>query len=476
MPQFPRHSSQRSLTTQQPEPLRREAGEQAGVATEALGAVQKMAVTLDNAMITAQVNSFKANKGVFLTDLKNRAALDPDQNAKDKYFKELSDYQKNALKDMSPRARQEAQLELQSDARLSQIWLEGTFFKKQANEAVKNLAVGVEGKLNNALMSTTPRDFSYQATQAMQQIRDNLAAGFITPDEGKRMQEKFKEDLRLGVIDRDLYNAPEDFKANAKEGKYQFKNKKEESDKLAKADALIKAEEAHEKWQATQVNTLGCYDLSNALLTGTINHNLITEMNRQGQIDDETAAIFDQIIVKGEYAIPKDPTQPDYFLRLLDESLDDKTESLDIMKRAAQSYGNKEMGSSQYAWFVGEAKRKLDQQQKGDATGNKVFKGCISALKGYAKLVNPKTYVNVAAGMAKEFINKTQSGVAPQAALNEVVKEQISVMHPATNFLNDVPNAVISEKEDLSVIFDAPSKATATHVWRNGKLVAAKDR
>jgi len=157
MPSFPRTSSQRSLTTQQPRAFRsdadyrNDAAANTKIATTAIQAIQDTAIKWDNAMTTSQLNAFKAQKGVFLADVKSRATLDPDQNAGEKYIKEIEDYSKNAFKGMSERAKREAALELQTDVQMAKIQVGGIFQKKIISQAKLGLTDSLEGYKQNIL-------------------------------------------------------------------------------------------------------------------------------------------------------------------------------------------------------------------------------------------------------------------------------------------------------------------------------------
>jgi hypothetical protein len=427
MAEFPRHSAQRQLTTQQPEVLRRDAQDRAQITTKALSDVTDMAVKLDNAFITSQLNAVKAEKGVFLAKAKNDALLDPNSNNMDKHLKVISDYKKNGLKDISPRARQQAQLEFDTDIALAEIQIQGIFQKKVIDESVKNLAVSLETKLDAALSTTNPAEFSKQITQAVAQINDNVLTGIISPDEGKRLKEKYKEDLRLGIIDRDLYSDPLRFKSNINKGVYQFKNEKEKATKLGIADDSIKAAENLDKWHERQIHTTNAYDLSNQLLQRTLSPEGVKQVYREGKIDFETAAIFEEVLTTGNYAIPDETKlgKPDFLLRLLDDVLDDKTASLDVMKQAARAFGRKDIGANQYAYFVNEANKKFARMQKGEkGWGDELLKGAVESIKNFAKFTSPTGHALTAANLLSRFIDRLQNGTSPEIASDEVIRQE----------------------------------------------------
>jgi len=430
MPNFPRHSSGASLTTQQPRAFRNDADFRNDaavnnkIASTAISAIQDTAVKWNDALVTSQVNAFKAQKGIFMADVKSRATLDPDQNAADKYLKEVEDYNKNALKGMSEMAKREAGAELFSDTEIAKIQINGVFQKKIIAESAKNLTTSLDGYRKEILNTGSPAEMGKSYTAAYKQIDTNVATNIISPDEGKRLKTKFDEDVRTGLIDRDLYSNPKGFKQNVKD--YEFKDEKERSDKIAKADGLIQAEKKKVEWEEKQINTLGAYDLSNAMLSKSITHGMIKDMYNKGMIDSNTAAIFDEIVVNKAFEIPPDTKtgKPDFFLRLLDEVGDDKTEALDILKHAAKAYGSGGMGANQYAYFVNEANERFNREKKGESWGDKLYQGTVKGLKAWSKNINEDDAFMVK--LLKSFLDKAQSGESIEGAAQSA-KSEIAV-------------------------------------------------
>ena len=185
-------------------------------------------------------------------------------------------------------------------------------------------------------------------------------------------------------------------------------------------------------WEIKQANIQGAFDLSQGLLDGTLTPAQIRQGQREGRWTSEVAAIFDTVLTKGEYLIPETTAlgKPEYFLRLLDASLDDKTEVMKILKDATIAYGRKEMGANQYAWFIQEAKKKFERQNKGwfglDKT-SQTYRTSVLGIKNFATVLfgvgDPQ------AGeyeMLNALMERTQKGQAPEIAATEIIEEKLN--------------------------------------------------
>lgn len=434
MAEFPRYSSQRQLTTRQPLAFTKgdyrtgEAKARGQIVTNALSDIQQATELWENALVTSQLNAFKANKGVFLSDIKSRATLEEDQNAGDKYLKELDDWKKDALNDMSERAKKQATLELDTDYALTYSQINGIFQKKIIAQSQLNLTGAIEGYKKEALATSNRAESAKVINAAFDQIERNVNDGIISPDAGENLKNKFKEDLRTGEIERDLYTNPIEFKSRASKGAYIFSTAKEKSDYLGKADTLIKAEENLAKWEEKQLYTMGAYEASTGLLDRSLTPEAVKDMYRRGKIDSETAAIFDEVLTNKDFIIPDSTTlgKPDFFLRLLDEAMDDKTESLAVMKQAARAYGKGEIGSNQYAYFINEANKKFERFKKGEQQGNGILRNIINGIKSYVANT-PKRAVEqqkIQSNMLRSFIDRIMGNEDPEKAAEDVIREQ----------------------------------------------------
>jgi len=435
MPEFPRAHSSASLTTQKPRADRNDADYRSDAAVRSkqdasfLASVKDTTVKWNDAVVTSQVNAFKAQKGIFMADVKSRAQLDPDQNNANKYIKEIDDYNKRAFNGMSEQAKLAAGAELFVDSEVAKIQINGVFQKKVIVEGVKNLTTSIEGYKQEVINTGNASELGKSYVSAMQTIDVNVATNVISPDEGKRLKAKFVEEVRTGLIDRDLYGNPEGFKKNI--ANYKFKDEKERSDKLAKADGLIKAAKTKADWEEQQINTLGCYDLSNALLNKTLSHDMIVNMYDRGMIDSETATIFDEIVVNGKIDVP-DTTKtgkPDFFFRLLEEAGDDKTAALDVMKHAAKAYSGGGMGFNQYAYFINKANKKLGQAQQGKNWGDAILQGATAGLKGWIEAMLPAGG-ELASNALMSYVDKLQKGDEPEVAKEKVIEEVQKATNP----------------------------------------------
>jgi len=183
-------------------------------------------------------------------------------------------------------------------------------------------------------------------------------------------------------------------------------------------------------WEIEQTNIQGAFDLSQGLLDKTLTPAQVRQAHGEGRITSEIAAIFDGVLSKGKFDIPETTTlgKPEYFLKLLDISLDDKTEVMKILKDATIAYGRKEMDANQYAWFIQEAKKKFDRHNKGwfglDET-SKAYKISALGIKSFTQTLFGITDFGAEAEMQKLLMERTQKGIAPQIAEQEIIKEKI---------------------------------------------------
>ena len=435
MPEFPRYHSQGKLTTQkrrafrEDADIRNEAAGYANLATEAVGKIQKAAMQWERAMVVSQVNAYEAKKRATMADIQARAQNDPDQNNAEVYKKEVEEWNKSALDGMSSMAKRQVGASHIADTSIANTKIDSIFRGKTMKNYQDNLVVAVEGYKDGAINAITAEELRYQLTGAYNAIEMNVQGGIISRDEGKRMRAELDEDVRIGQIEQRVYGDPKGFKQDI--SAYDFKDAKERRTYLDKANSIIKSNRKAVEWEEQQINTMGAYDLSNAMLDKSISHKMITDMYEEGKIDSDTAAIFDEIVVKGVYKIPSDTKKgkPDFFLRLLKEAGDDDAEALDILKGAAKAYGAGSLGANQYAYFVNEANKRLKRRKTGESWGSKAFKGAVGAVKSFAKSVFGKDK-QAEAEMQRDMIDEIQGGADPDVAAQRVIEKKQKAMNP----------------------------------------------
>ena len=75
----------------------------------------------------------------------------------------------------------------------------------------------------------------------------------------------------------------------------------------------------------------------------------------------------------------------------------------------------------------------------------------------------------------KELMNGVDKGEITEGNIDEasqkIIKEEIVSQNPQVGLLDDVPNAIVSENEELSTVFDGKTGTKADYEWRDGKLI-----
>ena len=173
---------------------------------------------------------------------------------------------------------------------------------------------------------------------------------------------------------------------------------------------------------------MGAYEASKGLLDRSLTSQGIKDMYNNGKIDSETAAIFDEVLTNKDFLVP-DSTKlgkPDFFLKLLDDALDDETESLAVMKQAARAYGKTELGSNQYGYFINEANKKFERLKKGQKQGDGVLRNIVNGIKSYVGNTPKRTFEQhkIQSDMLRSFIDKIMGNTPPEEAAEEVIMEQ----------------------------------------------------
>lgn len=442
MPEFPRTSSRRALTTQQPAAFRQDADyrKDAAANTEitrrALEVATAIAIKWDDALVTSQLNSFKAQKGIILADIKSRASLDPDQNNAEIYLKELDDYSKKAFDGMSERAKNDASIELATDVEMAKIQVGGIFQKKVIAQAGLTLETGLEGSVKDILSTFNPAETQKKMFEAYAMIQRNVTNSIISFDDGVRRKEEFDEDVRIGLIDRDLYGDPAGFKKNAKS--YDFKNEKEKSDKLATADKLIAKREAEIK-QAEKIVFDG---EESGLIEMMINKqdangNPVSDVDlimlaKTKMNDGRIRPSFAKTYIKGLESVKPKPSKLEN-IKVYNELVGKQ------VALKSKEFGWKEAAfedRAQYRADVLEAwnKGNITVKEMENFTGKETKKymndpnvrNAIKQVTAQASLYDsPEAKAEVQAEMHFALVNKIIAGQDPNAALQDVIRERM---------------------------------------------------
>ena len=273
MPQFPRHESERQLTTQQPSVLA--AGDSQGAilekTAEVAGKATDLAVKWANAVDTIQTTTAKANLKGGLADILARAEADPDYNAHDKYAQEIDKLRMDSGRGFASKAAEaNAGIEFDYDAKIAKIQLGATFKKKMVN-------VGQAATLKLLDMEVTDvrPDFEKRIIGI---LGKQVAAEVYGPKEAYELQQKYVKQGKYNAFLIDLNNDPAAAEENLKKNTYGL-----DVSELEKARNLHETES--KKIQATTENAL-----LEAYLTGQeIPTDQIKQLLAEGKIDAKFA-------------------------------------------------------------------------------------------------------------------------------------------------------------------------------------------
>jgi hypothetical protein len=427
MPTLPTYTSQQKITTQQSEVTRTGAEAPYEMAGKAISATQDAAVKWSNALDTIQYTTAKANYETGVAQLEAKALADPDYNNSDAYYKELAKLKTDNTKGFQNKAVESRMaFEIDNANQIAQIKI-GTIFRKKQIEYTRGVAVpkAIEALQAKMLISSSPEEFA----QAKKEINDlvdiNVSSGVYSYEDG----EKLKKEAELTAAQNSIYTDPVKGRAEVEAGLYDI-TAKQKSDLIISANRLEKSRAELADWQIKQTQTQGAFDLSQGLASGTLTPAIVRNAQQSGLIDSETAAIFDGVLTKGDYVIPDNTMlgKPDYFLRLLDDSLKDKVEVMKIIKDATTAYGNKELGANQYAYFISEANKRFQAERKGEFGLNPLqiaTRNSINGIKSFNKMLTGKEDPKSLARQLVDFLFRLDKGETPKAAEDAIVKQQI---------------------------------------------------
>jgi hypothetical protein len=378
-----------------------------------------------------------------LDEININAMQDPDiWNAGDKAKKEIDKaLSETSMMISSGRAREQYLFSAGLDTQRATTAITTSLMKKQIDAGKANTLQVIDGLKKQSYLSG-PQEQSVITDKINKTIDDAVNIGYFDREAGYKYKEAIFEEMRTGQVTNDLMIDPkktlEELNKGGK-GIYPDLTPKERSSLVKNAETKIKSLEAIDKWNIQQTNTVGTYELSQALINKTLTPETIKDMFNNGRIDAETASIFDTVVTQGTYEIPDNTilAKPDYFLKLLDETLGDKTEALDIMKKATIAYGKNEMGANQYAYFIQEANKKFNRQKNG-LFGSDEGALSLKNMFNYLKLSNPITAAPIIAKTLSRIIKEG----ADNASVEKILKEEI---------LNQYDETKTSPKEFKSI-------------------------
>jgi len=390
-------------------------------AEEVIGAWQKVQDTMD-------YTKAKANYGIEIAKVKAAFEVEPDYKNLPAYQKQMQDITKGFNDTFhNKELAQRALLEAQTDITIANLELGATARKKELRDYALNLKVANDVAINDIVNAPTPLYAQQKMAAAVAAIDNGFKTGAITVEQA----DKLKDDLRLKPAELAIYKDPEQGKRDIEAGKFDLDDK-EKTGLIIKANKLEKSKSDFEDWQIKQTRIESAFKLSDALANGTLTPTMVRELQQSGRIDSETAAIFDGVALNKSYTVPAATSlgEPEYFLRLIEDSLNNKSNIEKVLKDAATAYGKGKIGSNQYLYFVQKTKEIFDNQLKGvqgASQKQETAKYAVNGIKSFVKsLVDPTEFGKVAANLLGKYIDRIQQGEEPMKAKNDVIQERLN--------------------------------------------------
>lgn len=423
MPMLPIYDSKERVSTQSPGPrvLPNDTGQGAVEAGKQIVAAYNK---WDDAFTTAQVNAYKAKTNVFLSNLQQQAVLDPDINAVTSYEKQIQDYRETALDGMNERAKAVASSDLNQSAELASIKIGGIFRAKVVDNAKKDLDIAVKNYAQT-IPNYTGELYNRKVDEAVTLINGNVRNGILSPEEGKRMQTAFLEDLRVRTIENALQSDPQAFLKDVNAGEYEFKNPKEKAEAIDDAKSLMKTRESRVKAETKIRHEDNALNLAGELAEGRLTLDGIRDMLIADQISPEVASIFRMAVLKKTIKVPG--AQKQEGKQLIDLSKDifkkgTQTDIEDLMKNTTQAYIDGDITDKQYAWFLKEGNKILERRRGG---GGFLDQATQLARQGFNNIMKA-SFIGQQGQMIGEYIERLTDGDDPISASTNIINSKIN--------------------------------------------------
>jgi len=429
VPTLPTYNAQRNITSTQSAPFRNEVDQNFSNQQKIIGTMADIAQKWSDANDVMQVTDAKAKYETAALDIQNRAFSDPDFNNAGKYVKELEDAKKNSLKGISnQQVSYGLGAEIDHSNQLTALKIKHDAGKKQIEYNKVQLGTNLDILQSKKLSAVTPAEGMQYQAQIGELINAQLKSGVITPQEAQ----KYLSDSTKKAYENLIYTNPQQG-INI----LQSDNSLEPSVKgklIQQAKQVEKRDKEFKDWQLKQVQTQSTVDLSQALHDGTLSPVMVRDMQQKGMIDSETAAIFDSLAINKKYDIPESTSlgQPEYFLRLLEDSHGSKPQVDKILKDAAEAYGSGKIGANQYRYFIQNAKETFERQSKGVYTKSENQSSMESAINGIKSFSKDNAGIppTVVYSMLNKFFDRSIAGSDPNTIKTDVINEQILQLKP----------------------------------------------
>ena len=459
-PSLPIYNSRNNIQPMQSAPFRQEAGQDAANQNQVLNTVTQIAQKWSDANDVMQATEAKTKYEISSAEIQSRAAADPDFNNSTKYFKELEKVKVDSLKGVANQSiAGQLRLDFERGNAVTAMKIGADFQMKQIQAHKINVAQSLDIMQQKRLNASTDIERKQIDGEMQGLINASLASGVLEPQEAMKLKEK----STLSAYENMIYSNPEFAIEQLK--KAEDLTPKQRENFIEDAKGLLQKRKEYADWQLEQTQTQSTIQLAEAMQNGSLTSQMVRDMQQGGLIDSETAAIFDSIALDEPYEIPEETVtnEPDYLLRLLEDSNGDKPQIKKILKSAARAYADNKIGSNQYSYFLQEAKEIFDRQSKGiftkSPTQQKVM-GAIYSMKeffgGMGKTIkesneNLKTSVD-------KFFDRFRPGDNPEKIKKEIVDEFMVEKNPA----------ILNIPEEGQMFYDADGSIKMIKRGENG--------
>lgn len=453
-PVIPQYTAQRNINANQAAPFRNEASQDFENQQKILGTLQQITQKWSDAHDVMQATEAKTKYDVRATDIQARAQADQNYRNSGQYIKELEKAKTESLVGIDNQAvANQIRMDLDHDSAVTGIKIDRQFKAKQMDANKYNLQLSVQNDYNKLLTTNNPNERANIQLGIDKSLNANLASGVITQEEA----DKIKKGSEVNSIQNLMYIDPQRAISQINESDLSS----EEKGKLIEdAHSIDKKNKEFAEWQLQQTQTQSTIELSEALHNKTLTPAMVRDMQQKGIIDSETAAIFDSIALNKTYEIPETTSkaEPDYFLRLIEDSMGDTKQINRVMKDAAQAYGDHKIGTNQYLYFIQSAKETFDRQSRGIFTPSKEQKGVNSAVEGIKSFFNnlkksgKEDEKNMREGINK-FFDRFKPGEDPNVIKSQIINEKVLEEHPDVSAFPSDGKIMIDKNGNKALVF-----------------------
>lgn len=273
MPEFPRHDSSRSLTTDQPRAfrddadIRTDAAANNKIASNAIDSVTDTTMKWNAAVEQVQTDTMMYNMKLGVQEAANAAAEDPNLDSEQTYLKKVQDLRKQVTKGVSISVANRAAAELDYVAAMGTVGIQSEYRKKTI---IHGQAVSM-GELT--LITNSAIDPKAGAAAIKLEVDKAVKSGYWNEVEALNKQAYYNKEMKQNIFIKDINADPAKAEQNLLQNSYDFD--------VQELENAGKVYERELKVIRNQTEEL-LIDMKSA---GTLTEDVIKEQRRIGKID-----------------------------------------------------------------------------------------------------------------------------------------------------------------------------------------------